>query len=60
MSISHWGIFEVPMPPIMLIPPHFKLTEEDLKALRSPGHIVVMDREQLELNPIEYRRAFSL
>lgn len=47
ISISHWGMFEMPQPPLMVIPPGFKLTEDDLAELRKPGRLIVMDRASL-------------
>lgn len=42
-SISHWGMFEMPLPPIMMLPIEFKLSDADLAEWCKLGHIVVMD-----------------
>lgn len=42
-SISHWGMFDLPVPPIMMLLPGFKLSDADLAELCKPGRIVVMD-----------------
>lgn len=60
MSISHWGMFDVPPPLLMIVPPDFKLSEEDLAALQRPGQIIMMDQSQFELEPTKYRRVISL
>lgn len=43
ISLSHWGMFEVPPPPIVMLPLGFKLSDADLAELYKPGHIIIMD-----------------